>query len=221
MSLGAALGKPAHSSRTAMVARIAPATSRATTHGKPRAASRTPGFPGATTCTGCAGAASTSVSRRLRPATCAGCTAGAPTVEVTCGTTTGVRLCRWVISDGETSARSEPGRDTRPVRGASVGRTGERRSDATRGAVGADSAAVVWTGTASSGAATGTSVGAPVASAGDVVSADSSATRAGGGSGAGAGCGAGGGAGTGCGEGAGGGGGAGAARGGSSVNGST
>ena len=180
MSLGAALGKPARSSRTAMVARIAPATSRATTHGKPRSASRTSGRPGATTRTGCAGAASTSVSRRLRPATCVGCTAGAPTVRATRGTTTGVRLCRWVISEGETSARSEPARDTRPVREASVGRTGGTRSGATRGGVGADSADVASTGIASSGAATGTSVGAQDASVGDVVSAGSPATGAGG-----------------------------------------
>ena len=144
MSLGAALARLSRTRRTAIAATIAPARSTATIHGKPRSASRPPVRGGATTGTGCVGAAWIDVSRRLLPAICDGCTAGATTGGATSGVRTGVTLGGRSVRPGTGSVelRSEPARGTRPGREAGR-RTRRKRSAAMRGAVGGDAAADV------------------------------------------------------------------------------
>jgi hypothetical protein len=212
----------------------------ATIHGNPRSASRRATREGDTTRTGLGTeAAWITVSRRLLPTTCDGCTGRGVTTRgaMSCFRTVVALGVRSVCAGEETSMSSGLARGTRPGREATRGLPDRGRSVATRGAVGVDAAADVSTGTSSSGAATTSGAGASETSTGGVVSTGGrSAAGAGGGSGegallgggAGAGCGGGAGAGSGagaglgagCGDGAGCGGGAGAARGGSSVSGS-
>jgi hypothetical protein len=240
MSLGAAPRVPTRTRGRPSAAIAASATragSAATTHGKPRSASRPPA-PSDGTGRGSLGveAVWTTVSRRLLPAACGRFEGWAVAAD---DGTAGVRTARRLrdrpdcIGAGRAATNSGAATDA-PVPWVRDACTGTEPPTADRGsddlAPGDDSAAVVSTGSASSGAATAAGSDTSGTSTAGVASAGASATGAGAGSGgggacwtggAGAGCGAGGRLEAGWGDGAGGGGGTGVARPGRSVSGST